>query len=249
MSIFRRLLLIGRSYINFIIGKAEDPEKILNQMLVDMEEQLVNAKRQVALAISDEKKLLTQYLDSKKKMNLWRDKAQTAVQASRDDLARKALERFSIYRQESINLENYWKNQKNAVEKLKVALNTLTNKINDAKIKKNLLVARAKQAEATQNISATMNNISGGTNTVQALNTIEDKISKMEAEAHAATTLASEIEIDELNAQFENLESNSTDSELSKIKRQLSSKKTLKLSSVDKKDINNLEKDIEKEKI
>jgi phage shock protein A len=111
------------------------------------------------------------------------------------------------------------------------------------------LVARAKQAEATQNISATMNNISGGTNTVQALNTIEDKISKMEAEAHAATTLASEIEIDELNAQFENLESNSTDSELSKIKRQLSSKKTLKLSSVDKKDINNLEKDIEKEKI
>ena len=67
MSIFRRLLLIGRSYLNYIIGKAEDPEKMLNQMLIDMDEQLMNAKRQVALAISDEKKLLTQYLDSKKK--------------------------------------------------------------------------------------------------------------------------------------------------------------------------------------
>ena len=111
MSIFRRLLLIGRSYLNYIIGKAEDPEKMLNQMLVDMDEQLINAKRQVALAISDEKKLLTQYLDSKKKMNIWKEKAEIAVQASRDDLAKKALERFSIYRQESINLENYWKNQ------------------------------------------------------------------------------------------------------------------------------------------
>jgi phage shock protein A len=249
MSIFRRLLLIGRSYLNYIIGKAEDPEKILNQMLVDMDEQLANAKRQVALAISDEKKLLTQYLDSKKKMNLWKEKAEIAVQASRDDLAKKALERFAIYKQESINLENYWKNQKTAVEKLKIALNTLTTKINDAKIKKNLLVARAKQAEATQNISITMNSISGNKNTIQALNSIEDKISKMEAEAHAATTLASEIEVDELNAQFEDLKVNSTDNELSKIKRQLSSKKILKLSAVDENDINAIEKDIEKENI
>jgi len=249
MSIFRRLLLIGRSYLNYIIGKAEDPEKMLNQMLVDMDEQLINAKRQVALAISDEKKLLTQYLDSKKKMNIWKEKAEIAVQASRDDLAKKALERFSIYRQESINLENYWKNRKNAVEKLKIALNTLTTKINDAKIKKNLLVARAKQAEATQNISATMSNISGGKHAAQALNTIEDKISKMEAEANAVTTLASEIEIDELNAQFEDLKVNSTDSELSKIKRQLASRKVLKLSAVKKEDINAIEKDIEKEKL
>jgi phage shock protein A len=182
-------------------------------------------------------------------MNLWKEKAEIAVQASRDDLAKKALERFAIYKQESINLENYWKNQKTAVEKLKIALNTLTTKINDAKIKKNLLVARAKQAEATQNISITMNSISGNKNTIQALNSIEDKISKMEAEAHAATTLASEIEVDELNAQFEDLKVNSTDNELSKIKRQLSSKKILKLSAVDENDINAIEKDIEKENI
>jgi phage shock protein A len=217
-------------------------------MLVDMDEQLINAKRQVALAISDEKKLLTQYLDSKKKMNIWKEKAEIAVQASRDDLAKKALERFSIYRQESINLENYWKNQKNAVEKLKVALNTLTAKINDAKIKKNLLVARAKKATATQNISVTMSNIAGGKSTIQALNSMEDTISKTEAEANAATTMASEIEVDELNAQFEDLRLNSTDNELSKIKRQLSSKKVLKLSAVKKEDISAIEKDIEKEK-
>jgi len=248
MIIFKRLLLIGRSYLNYIIGKAEDPEKMLNQMLMDMDEHLMNAKRQVAFAISDEKKLLTQYLDSKKKMNIWRDKAEIAVQANRDDLAKKALERYAIYKQESINLENHWKNQKNAVEKLKIALNTLTAKINDAKIKKNLLVARAKKATATQNISVTMSNIAGGKNTIQALNSMEDKISKMEAEANAATTMASEIEVDELNAQFEDLRLSSTDSELSKIKRQLSSKKVLKLSAVKKEDINAIEKDIEKEK-
>lgn len=249
MSIFRRLLLIGRSYLNYVIGKAEDPEKMLNQMLIDMDGQLMNAKRQVALAITDEKNLLTQYLESKKKMNIWKEKAEIAVQANRDDLARKALERHSIYKQESINLENHWKNQKNAVEKLKLALNTLTTKINDAKIKKNLLIARAKQASATQNISTTMSNISGSKNTVQILNNMEDKISKMEAEASAATTLASEIEIDELNAQFEDLKINSTDNELSKIKRQLSSKKVLKLNAIKKEDINAIEKDIEKEKL
>jgi phage shock protein A len=181
-------------------------------------------------------------------MNIWRDKAEIAVQANRDDLAKKALERYAIYKQESINLENHWKNQKNAVEKLKVALNTLTAKINDAKIKKNLLVARAKKATATQNISVTMSNIAGGKSTIQALNSMEDKISKMEAEANAATTMASEIEVDELNAQFEDLRLNSTDNELSKIKRQLSSKKVLKLSAVKKEDISAIEKDIEKEK-
>jgi len=246
MSIFRRLLLIGRSYLNYIIGKAEDPEKLLNQMLIDMDEHLMNAKRQVAFAISDEKKLLTQYLDTKKKMNIWKEKAEIAVQANRDDLAKKALERYSLYKQESINLENNWKNQKNAVEKLKIALNTLTNKINEAKIRKNLLIARAKKASATQNISITMK--AGGKNTVQALNIMEEKISKMEAEANAATTMASEIEVDELNAQFEELKLNSTDSELSKIKRQLSSKKILKLSTIKKEEINAIEKDIEKEK-
>jgi phage shock protein A len=246
MSILRRLLLIGRSYLNYIIGKAEDPEKLLNQMLIDMDEHLMNAKRQVAFAISDEKKLLTQYLDAKKKMNIWREKAEIAVQASRDDLAKKALERYTLYKQESINLEHHWKTQKNAVEKLKIALTALTTKINDAKIKKNLLVARAKKASATQNISITMK--AGGKNTVQALNNMEEKISKMEAEASAATTMASEIEVDELNAQFEDLKLHSTDSELSKIKRQLSSKKVLKLSAVKKEDISAIEKDIEKEK-
>merc|ERR1711907_678313 len=95
-------------------------------------------------------------------------------------------------------------------------------------------------------ISVTMK--AGGKNTGQALTNMEDKISKMEAEANAATTMASEIEVDELNAQFEDLKLSSTDSELSKIKRQLSSKKVLKLSAVKEEDINAIEKDIEKEK-
>lgn len=233
MSIFKRLLLVGRAYINYFIGKTEDPEKILNQMLMDMEEKLIIAKRQVAVAISDEKKLLMQYLDAKKKMNLWKEKAEIAVQIHKDDLARKALERYSIYKQESINLDSHWRNQKNAVEKLKMALNVLAVKINDAKIKKNLLVARAKQATAAQNISSTMNNISGNKNTIQALNNLEDKISKMEAEANATTTLTSEIEVDELNAQFEDLKISSTENELYKIKKQLSAKKVLKLEESD----------------
>jgi len=215
--------------LNYIIGKAEDPEKILNQMLIDMDDELINAKRQVAVAISDEKKILTQYLDSRKKMSLWKEKAEEAVEFSRDDLARKALERYTLYKQESVNLENHWKNQKNAVEKLKKALRNLTIKINDAKVKKNLLIARAKQASATQNISTTMQGMTGGKNTLRALNQMEEKISKMEAEAQVTHISTSEMDVDDLHLQFDELKKTPADATLYRFKKHLKARKTLEL--------------------
>jgi len=252
MSILQRLWLITRSYVNHVLGKTEDPEKMLNQMLMDMEGQLVSAKRQVAIAISDEKKLLLQYQKSTEKMHIWKEKAGLAVQANRDDLAKEALKRCTIYAKDAKKLEEHWKNQKNAVEQLISALGLLSNKINNARIEKNLLVARAKRAEAEQKISATMSNLTNNRNTTNAIDRMAKKIDRMEIEANAASIMAKEIEVDELNTQFEKLEINSTENELQKLKKQLSSgsqKKIHKLDNKEKEQINDIEKEIKEEKI
>ncbi len=252
MSILQRLWLITRSYVNHILGKTEDPEKMLNQMLMDMEGQLISAKRQVAIAISDEKKLLLQYQKSTEKMHIWKEKAGLAVQANRDDLAKEALKRCTIYAKDAKKLEEHWKNQKTAVEQLISALGVLSNKINNAKIEKNLLVARAKRAEAEQKISTTMSNLTNNKNTINAIDRMAKKIDQMEIEANAASIMAKEIEVDELNAQFDKLEINSSENELQKLKKQLSSGSSKKINQLDnkgKKQINDIEKEIKGEKI
>src|SRR5690606_1084890 len=93
MAIVQRFWTMLKSNLNHLIGKAEDPEKMLNQMLLDMQEQLINAKKQVAIAIADEKRLLKQYEDEKSKAKEWEEKAMLAVRAGKDDLAKQALDR------------------------------------------------------------------------------------------------------------------------------------------------------------
>ena len=86
MGIFSRLGTLIKSNLNDLISKAEDPEKMLNQVLIDMQNQLVEAKKQVAVAIADEKKLRKQADDEKKKADEWERKAILAVKAGEDDL-------------------------------------------------------------------------------------------------------------------------------------------------------------------
>ena len=93
MSVWQRIKLVVSSNINSIISKAEDPEKILEQLIIEMRNQFTEAKRQVASAIADEKRLERQYLDEQARGAEWEQKAVLAVRAGNDDLARKALVR------------------------------------------------------------------------------------------------------------------------------------------------------------
>src|SRR5258705_2119894 len=93
MGIFARLGSLLKSNINDLISKAEDPEKMLSQVLLDMQQQLVEAKKQVAVAIADEKKLQKQYTAESDKAKEWERKAMVAVRAGDDNLARQALAR------------------------------------------------------------------------------------------------------------------------------------------------------------
>ena len=205
MALLQRFWTVTKANLNHLIGKAEDPEKMLNQMLLDMQEQLITAKKQVAVAIADEKRLLRDYERERQLTEDWEKKAMTAVQANKDALAKQALQRKTEHHRQAQDFQQQWQTQKQAVEQLKGALRTLSGKIEEAKRKKNMLVARAKRAQAQQTITETMSGISQ-TSASETLDRMEQKINEMEAEASATVELAEEADLDELSSELEQLQ-------------------------------------------
>jgi phage shock protein A len=205
MGIFSRLGTLIKSNINDLITKAEDPEKMLNQVLLEMQQQLVDAKKAVAVAIADEKKLQKQYTAELDKAKEWERKAMVAVRAGDDNLARQALVRKQEHENISTQFQQQWIAQKQAVEKLKDALRLLNNKIEEAKRKKNILIARKKRAEAQQQIANTMQGL-GDTSAFDTFDRMAQRIELMEAEAEAGAELAGELSGDTLESKFLQLE-------------------------------------------
>ncbi|MYI64827.1 MAG: PspA/IM30 family protein, partial [Gemmatimonadetes bacterium] len=105
MSIFSRFSTMIKSNINDLISRAEDPEKMLNQIIIDMRDQLAKAKREVAGAIADERKLQRQLADANKERQAWEKRAMLAVQQGRDDLAKQALVRQQEHAEQAAQLE------------------------------------------------------------------------------------------------------------------------------------------------
>src|SRR5437016_4118340 len=116
MGIFDRLSTLIRSNINDLINRAEDPEKMLNQLIVDMRSQLAKAKQQVAAAIADEKRLSAQVDTEKKSAEDWERRAVLAVQEGRDDLAKQALLRHNEHAQGAVQLHETLVKQFQSIE-------------------------------------------------------------------------------------------------------------------------------------
>src|SRR5262245_18924184 len=223
MGIFSRLGTLIKSNINDLITKAEDPEKMLSQVLLEMQQQLMEAKKAVAIAIADEKKLQKQYTSETDKSKEWERKAMVAVRAGDDNLARQALGRKQEHEQIATQFQQQWISQKQAVEKLKDALRLLNNKIEEAKRKKNILIARKKRAEAQQQIANTMQGL-GDTSAFDTFDRMADRIQLMEAEAEAGAELAGELSGDTLESKFLQLEqggAGSEDDALSELKAKM----------------------------
>ncbi len=212
MGIFARLGTLIKSNINDLISKAEDPEKMLNQVLVDMQQQLVDAKKAVAVAIADEKKLQKQFNAEGDKSKEWERKAMVAVRAGDDGLARQALMRKQEHESIAQQFQQQWISQKAAVDKLKDALRLLNQKIEEAKRKKNILIARKKRAEAQQQIAATMQGL-GDTSAFDTFDRMAERINLLEAEAEAGAELAGELSGDTLESKFLQLEASGGNSE------------------------------------
>jgi phage shock protein A len=214
MGIFDRFKTVVKSNINDLISKAENPEKMLNQLVFDMNSQLVEAKKQVAAAIADEKRLERQLLENKAKAEDWERKAMLAVKAGKDDLAKEALLRKQEYESYTQGFQGEWEKQRQAVEQLKGTLRQLQMKIEEATRKKNLLVARAKRAEAQKRIQNTLGQLSD-TSAFSTFDRMAAKVDQLEAEADAMGEIADMTGQDtSLENQFKQLESSGASADL-----------------------------------
>ncbi|MFS8638844.1 MAG: PspA/IM30 family protein, partial [Gemmatimonadota bacterium] len=156
MGIFQRLSMLIRSNINDAIARAENPEKMLTQIIDDMRAQLAKAKQEVAIAIADERKLRAQVDEEYKQAADWENRAMLAVREGRDDLAKQALIRQQEHAERAAALEATWRRQAEETERLKESLRQLNDKIEEAKRKRNLLIAKQKRAAAQKRIHETM---------------------------------------------------------------------------------------------
>ena len=221
MGIFDRLSTMIRSNINDLISRAENPEKMLNQLIDDMRGNLAKAKQEVAGAIADEKKLQADAEAMRKQAEDWERRAMVAVQEGRDDLAKQALMRYNEALQGAQQLQETWVKHKADTESLKQSLRNLNDKIEEAKRKKNILIARARRAEAQQRIQETMSGM-GDKSAFESFERMQEKIENQERKALAAAELQEEFQGDALAKQFEVLEYKGTsDQQLLALKQRM----------------------------
>ncbi|HUX21183.1 MAG TPA: PspA/IM30 family protein [Spirochaetia bacterium] len=215
MGIFDRFRRVVKSNLNDMISKAENPEKMLNQLIVDMNENLIESKKSVASAIADEKKLERQMIQNQQQAEEWEGKARLALKAGKEDLAKEALLRKQEYDNLSVQYKTQFDSQHAAVEKLKQSLRQLQQKIEEAQRKKNLLVARAKRAEAQKRIQSTIGTMADNS-AFEAFDRMATKVDQIEAEADAMQEIEDMSGSDEkdLDKQFAALESSSTSADL-----------------------------------
>ena len=221
MGMFDRFATMVRSNLNDLISRAENPEKMLNQLIVDMRSQLDKARQQVAQAIADEKKLEADSLAMKKQAEDWERRAMLAVQEGRDDLAKQALMRYNEALQGAQQLHETWVKSKTETEALKGSLRQLNDKIEEAKRKKNILIARARRAEAQQRIQETLSGM-GDKSAFESFERMQEKIEANERKAIASAELNEEMSGDSLARQFEKLEYHgSSDQQLLELKAKM----------------------------
>ena len=205
MGIWDRFTTLLKSNINDLISRAENPEKMLDQIVVDMRSQLQKAKQQVAAAIADEKRLKDQAESEYKASQDWEQKAMLAVKEGRDDLAKQALVRQGEHLTHGQQLEATWQAHQAETEKLKNSLRDLNDKIEEAKRKKNLLLARQRRAQAQARINETMSSMSEKS-AFEAFARMEERIDQNERMLKASTEIEEEFTGDRLQHDFKQLE-------------------------------------------
>ena len=203
MGLLDRLSRLLRANLNAFVSDAEDPIKILDQSVADMQDDLVKLRQAVAMAIASQKRLENQAGQAKEQIKNWFLRAELALKKGEEDLAREALIRKKTFQETYESLSTQFQTQNVQVEKLKKSLHLLERKIAEARTKKDMLKARAQAAKAQQQIQSAVGDL-GGKSAMDAFEKMEDKVEALEASGQAALELAGE----DLESKFVALEGN-----------------------------------------
>lgn len=217
MGLFDRISRVVRANLNDVVSKAEDPEKILEQSIIDMQEDLVQLRQAVAQAIATQKRTQQQYNQAQSEATNWRSRAQLALQKGDENLAREALVRAKAQADTAAALKTTLDQQTGQVDTLKRNLIALESKISEAKTKKDMLKARISAAKANEQLQNAVGRL-GTSSAMGAFERMEEKVLMMEARAQSAQELTG----NNLEQQFAQLEAGSdVDDELTAMKAQL----------------------------
>ncbi len=204
MGLLDRMSTLVRSNLNDLLDRAEDPEKMLRQLLVDMNNQRIQAKTQVAAAIAEERRVQQRADEAQKQADEWQRRAELAIEKGDDELAKQALQRRNTYAQTAAGLQEQLQAYSAQVQALRDGMRQLDDKIGEAEAKKELLIARSRSAKAQETMHRTLSGIRGS-GTMGEFDRLEQRVQEQEARASAYTDLST----DSLDDKFAALEQES----------------------------------------
>ncbi|HEY9692159.1 MAG TPA: PspA/IM30 family protein [Oculatellaceae cyanobacterium] len=191
MGLIDRILRVIRANINSLVSQTEDPEKILSQVVSEMQDDLIQLRQAVAGAIATQKRTERQSRQNQSTAEEWYRRAQLALQQNQEDLARLALTKRKSYQETAQALQAQLEQQSSIITRLKQDMRTLESKISEAKTKKDMYIARARSAETTQRLNEMLGNVTTG-NTLGAMERMEEKVKQLEAQSEAIASLGTE---------------------------------------------------------
>lgn len=215
---FNRVKTVVTSELNAMLDKAEDPVKMLDQFMRDMESDIRDAESAVAKQIANEKMLKRKYDDAQAMVEKRQAQAEKAIEAGNEDLARRALEDKQEHTQQVETLKESWDRAKQDADQLRKKLDEMKKEYQEMKLKKDALKARAESAKTRTKINRTMSSI-GSDESRQGFSRMEEKVLQYEAEADTSDDMSAASR--SLDDEFDALENNQVDDELAALKKKM----------------------------
>ena len=199
MALLERVSTLIRANLNDLIDRAENPETMLKQLILDMQNQLMQVKTQVAIAIADQHVLEKKQKENAEKEAEWIRKAELAVDKKQDDLARAALDRSMSYKQMTESFDSLVADQKTEVDNLKSALHKLQQKLAEAESKSEMLIAQHRRSRALAKASDAQMAI-GDKSKTATFDRMKSKVRHADAVSHAKAEMVNDSVEDKLAA-------------------------------------------------
>jgi len=214
MGILTRIFNLFRATTSDLLDKAEDPEKMIKQMISDLEAQKKKAKEQMTEALALQKRLERDIKKEHQEAEKWEHKAILAVQNEKDDLAKEALARKNEHLRRALDFEKQLEMHRNNADSLKESYQTMEDKIDEIKRKQGLLSVKQKQAEAQEKIYKTIEGLGDTSGIMDTIERAEEKVENLQARAEAYQEISMESDQESLEKKFKELEHESPDMEM-----------------------------------
>lgn len=216
MGIFSRLSDLLKSNINDLIDRAEDPEKMVKQVIIDMQNELTKATQNYGKAKASERLAEKKYLEAKKVSEGWENKAKAALSQGNQELAKQALAKKVKADEDVTSYKEMYESISNQTEAIGNQVEVLKSKLEDAKAHQAMLIARSQMADTKKNLAKSTGSFDENAS-YEKFRRMEDKITRKEAEADAFTEIAGSDD-EELTDSFEKIETDAkVDAELQRL--------------------------------